>query len=183
MKIFFLMIVTSIGVLAVFPDNSEDQLIWQLISRERVCFHANGRRPGTFEYRDNQAPTGRLLTALKLVYRSGNVTCDNNVAYRSRWGCYNHPRYVKHPLNVIITDKYDNIIYPDKKYIKNGGLWYFLPFVDALYSDELVFTSFTNPFYLSKGDTLKIWYGEDLRNWKAADNGGRVCVEAFAYLQ
>lgn len=165
--------------LYLIPDN----LIWQLISRGEVCFHANGRRPGTFEYRDDQAPTGRLLTALKLVFRRGNFTCDDNVAYKSRWGCYNHPRYVKHPLNVIITDEHDNIIYPDEKYIRNGGLWYFLPFVDALHSDELVFTSFANPFYLSQGDTLKIWYGEDLRNWEAADNGGRVCVDVFAYLR
>lgn len=178
--IFFPVIVTSICALAFLQERVEGQLIWQQINLGPVCFHANGRRPGTLQYTGD---AGKLMAAMKLVYRSGKVRCDSKVAFESRWGCYHHPDYVRHPLNVIVTDQHDHIIYPDEKFFKNGGLWYYLPFVDALHSDELVFTNYDNPFYISSKVTIKIWYGEDLRNWRAADNGGKVCVDVYADLK
>lgn len=120
---------------------------------------------------------------MKLVYRSGTVRCARNTAFDSRWGCYHHPSNIKHPLNVVVTDGNDNIIFPDEKYITNAGLWYFLPFTDAKHSDELVFTDYKNPVYLAKGAGVKIWFGEDLKNWYSADNGGRVCVDVYGHLQ
>ena len=86
-------------------------------------------------------------------------------------------------MNVVVTDGSNNIIFPNEKYIKNGGLWYYLPFTDALHSDELVFTNYENPVYLSKGAEVKIWFGEDLKNWHNSDNSGRVCVDVYAHLQ
>jgi len=145
-----------------------------------VCFHAQGKKPGIFYYYGDQ---GKLVAAMKLVYRRGSVRCVGNSAFNSRWGCYHHPSYIHNPLNVVITDQSDNIVFPDEKYIKNAGLWYYLPFTDALHSDEIVFTSYDKPFYLTKGATVKIWYGEDLRNWHSSDNGGMVCVDVFAHLQ
>lgn len=123
------------------------------------------------------------MTALKLVHREGEVRCTANAAYKSRWGCYHNPQYINYPLNVIVTDQNNNIIFPDEKYIKNGGLWYYLPHVDALHSDDLVFTNYANPFYISKNSSMKIWFGEDLRNRQNSDSGGRVCVDVFAHLQ
>jgi hypothetical protein len=86
---------------------------------------------------------------------------------------------------VIITDKYNNIVYPLQKYFTrsgySAGLWYYLPFVDSLHSKELVFTNYLDPFYLPKFSTLKIWFGEDLRNWSESDNIGRVCVDVYIH--
>lgn len=88
---------------------------------------------------------------------------------------------MKYPLNVIITDNHDNIIYPRPQYIKHAaGLWYYLPMVDDKHSDELVFTDFSEPFYMQEHQQLRIWYGEDLKNWSETDNQGRICVDVFA---
>lgn len=155
------------------------QQIWQQINLAPVCFHAAGQRPGIFHY----LGPGKLVAAIKLVYRTGQVSCEKNTAFNSRWGCYHHNGYIKNPLNVVITDGNDNVIFPLEKYIKNAGLWYYLPFTDAGYSDELVFTNYENPPYLAQGSRLKIWYGEDLRKWRNTDNIGMVCVDVYAHLQ
>ena len=83
----------------------------------------------------------------------------------------------------MVTDRQNNVIFPSEKYIKNAGLWYYLPFTDAAHSNEIVFTDYANPVFLSDGAEMRIWYGEDLRDWKNRDNGGRVCVDVFAHLQ
>lgn len=163
----------------IYFSSNPGQQIWQQINLGQVCFQAQGKRPGTFYYLGD----GKLLAAMKLVWRSGTVRCVGNTAFNSHWGCYHHPSYIKHPLNVVITDGNDNIIFPDEKYIKNDGLWYYLPFTDALHSDEIVFTNYENPVYLSKGAEVKIWFGEDLKNWNNSDNSGRVCVDVYAHLQ
>ena len=123
------------------------------------------------------------MAAIKLVYREGTVRCISSTAFNSRWGCYHYRAFLKHPLNVVITDGSNNVIFPDKKYIKNPGLWYYLPFTDSLHSDEIVFTNYANPVYISRGAVMKIWYGEDLRKWHQGNNGGRVCVDVYAHLQ
>lgn len=163
----------------IYFSSNPGQQIWQQINLGQVCFQAQGKRPGTFYYLGD----GKLLAAMKLVWRSGTVRCVGNTAFNSHWGCYHHPSYIKHPLNVVITDGNDNIIFPDEKYIRNDGLWYYLPFTDALHSDEIVFTNYENPVYLSKGAEVKIWFGEDLKNWNNSDNSGRVCVDVYAHLQ
>ena len=119
---------------------------------------------------------------MKLVYIQGSVRCAQNPKYGSRWGCYHHPDNKKHPLNVVVTDDDDNVVYPPEKYVMNTGLWYYLPFTDARSSNQLVFTNYAHPFYLDKYATIKIWYGEDLMNFRNRDNRGRVCVHVWAHL-
>ena len=29
---------------------------------------------------------------------------------------------------------------------------------------------------------LRVWFGEDLKNWAESDNQGRVCVDVFGYV-
>lgn len=124
------------------------------------------------------------MAAIKLVYREGTVRCTSSTAFNSRWGCYHHPSFLNHPFNVVVTDRSNNVIFPDEKYIKNAaGLWYYLPFTDPLHSDEIVFNNYANPVYLSRGAVIKIWYGEDLQNWNQENNGGRICVDVYAHLQ
>lgn len=119
---------------------------------------------------------------MKLVYLDGSVRCAPNPEYKSRWGCHHHPDNLKHPLNVVVTDSDNNVVYPPEKYIRNTGMWYYLPFTDALHSKELVFTDYANPFYLAKYTPIRIWYGEDLTQYNNGDNIGRVCVDVWAHL-
>lgn len=124
-----------------------------------------------------------LLGALKLAYRDGEVRCVSNVAYNSRWGCHNNPSFKAYPLNVVITDKQNNRIFPLQQFIKHSaGLWYDMPVVDDKYSDELVFSNFEYPLYLQQHMELRVWFGEDLMNWSESDNQGRVCVDVYGYV-
>ena len=124
-----------------------------------------------------------LVGALKLVYKSGQVRCVSDVAYNSRWGCHGYSSFKAYPLNVIITDRQDNVIFPLQQFIKHGsGLWYTMPVVDDKHSDELVFSSFDYPLYLHPYMELRVWFGEDLKNWAESDNQGRVCVDVFGYV-
>lgn len=125
---------------------------------------------------------GKLVGAMKLVYVQGSVRCALNPQYDSRWGCYHHPKTIKHPLNVVVTDDDDKVVYPPEKYVMNTGLWYYLPFTDARSSNQLVFTDYAQPFYLDKYAIIKIWYGEDLMDFRNDNNRGRVCVHVWAHL-
>lgn len=119
---------------------------------------------------------------MKLVYREGSVRCASSTLHNSRWGCFSHPCQDNALLNVVVTDDNDNIIFPAKKYLKSAGLWYYLPFTDARSSDELVFTDYANPVYLASNAKVRIWYGEDLKDWKNADNAGKVCVDVYGHF-
>ena len=124
-----------------------------------------------------------LVGALRLVYKRGEVRYVSDVAYNSRWGCHGYNSFKAYPLNVIITDRQDNVIFPLQQFIKHGsGLWYTMPVVDDKHSDELVFSNFDYPLYLHPYMELRVWFGEDLKNWFESDNQGRMCIDDLAYV-
>ncbi|KXJ11742.1 uncharacterized protein LOC110243276 [Exaiptasia diaphana] len=141
-----------------------------------ICFEARGDRFGSLY---SYVHSG-LVGAIKLRYKSGKVRCVSNTAYDSRWGCGQYHSYIHYPLNVVVTDRHNHVIFPKKDYVVNGGLWYWQPFVNDANSDEIVFTDFSRPFYLPQYGQIRIWYGEDLKNWNEGDNQGRVCVDVLA---
>ncbi|XP_032240166.1 uncharacterized protein LOC116619457 [Nematostella vectensis] len=150
---------------------------WTQLTTIPVCFEGRNDRFGQLIYLGDS----KLVAGIKLVYRSGVIRCVSNTAHDSHWGCHHYSSFYKYPLNVVITDKKNNIIYPLAKYIKRtADLWYHMPGVDDLISKELVFTNVAKPFYLERYRELRIWYGEDLRNNAESDNQGRVCVDVFA---
>lgn len=59
---------------------------------------------------------------------------------------------------------------------------YYLPAQDSKHSDAIVFSNFDTPLYLHHLMQLKIWYGEDLKNWSETDNQGHVCVDLFGFV-
>ena len=63
-----------------------------------------------------------------------------------------------------------------------SGLWYTMPIVDDKHSDMLVFCNCDYPLHLHPCMELRVWFGEDLKNWSENDNQGRVCVDIFAYV-
>ncbi|XP_031550549.1 uncharacterized protein LOC116287973 [Actinia tenebrosa] len=156
---------------------TEDDL-WQKINLLPVCFEAKGNKPGELTYLSSNV----LVGAMKLVHQSGTIRCTANPAYDSKWGC-NVPGSLN-LLNVVVTDKHNNVVYPLQKYMSMnhaGGLWYNLPFIHTLYSKELVFTNYLDPFFFPQHSTLKIWYGEDLKDYYESDNFGRVCVDVYIH--
>lgn len=112
-----------------------------------------------------------------LVY---TFRCVKDTAYNSHWGCHHYSSYINYPLNVVITDQENNILYPESSFFKNAGLWYYYPGTDDLVTNELVFVNYGIPFWLEQHRQLRVWYGEDLKNWNEGDNQGRVCVAVFA---
>ena len=56
-----------------------------------------------------------------------------------------------------------------------------MPVLDDKHSGELVFSNFDHPLYLHPYMELRVWFGEDLRNWSESDNQGRACVDVFVY--
>ncbi|XP_031568966.1 uncharacterized protein LOC116303545 [Actinia tenebrosa] len=149
---------------------------WKQLNVHEVCFEARHDRYGSLF---NYIHAG-LVGAIKLEYISGHVRCVSNIAYNSRWGCGHYSSFVKSPLNVVITDRNNHVIFPKKDYITNAGLWYWHPFVSDSNTKDLVFSDFAQPFYLPQYEQIRIWYGEDLKNWSEHDNQGRVCVNVYA---
>ncbi|XP_032240168.1 uncharacterized protein LOC116619460 [Nematostella vectensis] len=148
---------------------------WKRINLREVCYEGKGNRYGTvLNY-----GSGRLVGAIKLVYKHGTIRCVSNTAYNSRWGCHHY--WKNYPLDVVITDKNNEVIYPKSEFIRHSsGKWYYLPFTNEQHSDELVFTDFCQPFYFPQYAEMRIWYGEDLTGWSEGDNQGRVCVDVYA---
>ena len=148
-------------------QNKQVVLLRMAFRARKVLGYFEKRALGYWVYRGSQ---GMLLGALKLAYRSGHVWCVSNVAHDSLRGCHGYSSLRSYPLNVVITDKYNNVIFPLNQslnhFIKHSaGLWYNMPAVDENHTDELVFSNFEYPLYLSPFMELRIWFGEDLKNW------------------
>ena len=87
-----------------------------------------------------------LVGALKLAYKRDEVGCVSYFAYNSHWG---YSSFKAYSLNVIITDRHVNVIFPLQQFIKHGsGFWYTMPVVDDRHFDDLVFSNFDYPLYL-----------------------------------
>ena len=120
----------------------------------------------TAKSRTYRGAQGMLVGTLKFVYKSGEVRFVSEVAYNSRWGCHGYSSFKAYLLNVIITDRHYNVIFPLRQFIKHGsGLWYTMPVVDDKHSDELVFSDFDYQLYLHPYMELRVLFGEDLKNW------------------
>ena len=48
-------------------------------------------------------------------------------------------------------------------------------------SPQLVFRNLSNPLFLSRGQELQIWYGQDLVGCAENDNTGTTCVDVYAW--
>ena len=137
--------------------------LFSLLELEKeVCMYAKGDSPGVFYMRKSG-----LVTALKLVYISGEVGCSFNA--RSKWGCSD-------PNNIatVITDDQNNVVFPeDRSY----------PYqIDGFGSNspELML-SFSNPLSVTAGQEFRVWYSEDLYtgNWDENNYPGPTCMKVI----
>ena len=47
-------------------------------------------------------------------------------------------------------------------------------------SSELVLSFFSNPYWVSLGEELRLWYGEDFVDHNEYDNEGKACSDVYA---
>merc|ERR1712080_131067 len=167
-----------IGLLLLLVEDGEnlcrdklEEAPW-VLQQFRVCFGAKDSNFGKFYVNQNGA-----LYALKLVYHSGNVSCyvpDPTLA--SHWGCKH--TYVASLVGVFVTDESNQIIFP-KSFGNSTDTFYKMPGYNGM-SNKLAFVDFSTPMYASRGQELRIWYGEDLSDTFDHDNGGMTCADVYA---
>lgn len=64
--------------------------------------------------------------------------------------------------------------------LDKSGTWSSIPGYDSL-SPELVLLALSNPPFVTRGQELRVWYGEDLnKKAKVDDNEGKSCCDIYA---
>jgi hypothetical protein len=89
------------------------QQSWVKLNEHVVCFEGMHNRYGSF---NNYIRKG-MVTAIKLEWVSGEIRCIGGVEYNSRWGCNGYAPFAQYPLNVVVTDRYNHVLFPKKDYI------------------------------------------------------------------
>ena len=143
-----------------------------------MCFGARDDQFGKF-----LVSTGGKLASVKLVHLYGYVNCQTNMDnYWSYWGCSTYHGGVKDHVNVAITTSANQILLPSSKFMTDSyksQLWSRIPGYNS-FSPELVMSAFSNPPSVTKGQELRLWYGEDLVNSTENDNAGKACCDVYA---
>ena len=146
---------------------------WRKANSFPVCFGARNNHFGRF-----YTPSGGRLAAVKLVHLFGYVSCHTASSTNwSFWGCGFLSGYV----NMVITTSGNRILLPPNQFMQNrykAGKWSRIHGYGP-FSPQLIMTRFY-PFWVRKGEELRVWYGEDLMNWTEGDNGGAVCCDVYA---
>ena len=132
---------------------------------KNICFGAKNDSYGNFTIKYSG-----ILIALKLVYRSGFVTCNKkNAPYGNHWACKNGSR-----MGTIVTNANNKVIFPqwyrNISYTLNG----YHP-----NSSELVFSRMSPPLTVAAGEEFRIWYHEDFKDGVEDDNDGHTCTDVF----
>lgn len=138
-----------------------------------LCFGARDDQFGKFF----STYSGKLAS-VKLVHLYGYVTCNKRIPqYRSYWGCGQYSPNI----NTVITDSNNNVLFPSSEFIVDkSSMWSSIPDYDSL-SPELVLPALSNPPFVTRGQELRVWYGEDFnKNAKVDDNEGKSCCDIYA---
>ena len=141
-----------------------------------MCFGAKDNRFGKFF-----APFSGKLASVKLVHVYGYVACSGGATYQSYWGCDQYPGLKNH-VDAVITTSGGSVLLPSSQFITHKtAKWSLIPGYNSL-SPELVLSAFSNPPSVTRGQELRLWYGEDLANTCESDNGGTSCCDVYARL-
>ena len=138
-----------------------------------LCFGARDDQFGKFF-----SPYSGKLASVKLVHLHGYVTCDKRITqYSSYWGCGQYSPNI----NIVITDSNNSVLFPSSEFIVDKvGMWSSVPDYDSL-SPELVLLALSNPPFVTRGQELRVWYGEDFnKKAKVYDNEGKSCCDIYA---
>lgn len=138
-----------------------------------VCYRGKGTSPGSFK-----VPQSAQITEVKLVHVSGHIKCGNSLP-GSYWAC--GCCYKTDTVLTLVTDANNNPLFPSRKFkTQVGHSEISLPGFNHL-SPELVLPSPNDGplVQVSKGDILKIWFGEDFVKYADFNNSGQHCVHVF----
>ena len=139
-----------------------------------MCFGAKNHQFGRF-----YAPKGGRLAAIKLVHLYGYVSCHRHItSYWSYWGCGYIPG-LKDDVNVVVTTSANHVLFPPSQFTISNTKWSNIIGYNS-WSPELVLSVFSHPYWVSSGQELRLWYGEDFANLSEDDNGGRACCDVYA---
>ena len=139
-----------------------------------LCFGTRDDQFGKFS-----SPYSGKLASVKLVHLHGNVTCYKGIPqYLSYWGC---GQYYSSHISIVITDSNNSILFPSREFmLDKSGTWSSIPGYDSL-SPELVLLALSNPPFVTRGQELRVWYGEDFnKKAKVYDNEGKSCCDIYA---
>ncbi|CAH3042873.1 unnamed protein product, partial [Porites lobata] len=131
---------------------------WIKLNTNLVCFGARDNRFGKF-----LVPSSGKLASVKLVHVYGSI-------YQSYWGC-GPQSSLKTKVDAVITTLGGSVLLPSSHFITGANKWSLIPGYNSL-SPELVLSAFSNPPSVTRGQELRLWYGEDLANSSESDNGG-----------
>ena len=141
-----------------------------------MCFGARDNRFGKFF-----VPSSGKLASVKLVHVYGYVACARGAIYQSYWGC-GPQSSLKTKVDAVITTLGGSVLLPSSQFITDKKhKWSLIPGYNSL-SPELVLSAFSNPPSVTRGQELRLWYGEDLANSSESDNGGTSCCDVYARL-
>ena len=148
---------------------------WIKMNTAPVCFGARNNQFGKFLVRSSGQ-----VASLKLVHVYGFVSCLKGVVtHWSYWGC-GHYSSAKNQVDIVVTNSAGRVLLPSSQFITGkSAMWSLIPGYNSL-SPELVLSAFSNPPSVTRGQELRLWYGEDLMNTWEADNGGRACCDIYA---
>ena len=137
---------------------------WQLAGKN-VCFKTKDNAHGQFIMK-----TTGLLHSIKLVYKSGSVTCWTDQKM-SNWGCDLGER-----IFVVVTDDKNNPIAPVN--IKKEGNK--IPPYESM-SPEILLNITSK--HVQFGDTFRLWYLKDLLDDREGYTSGETCVDVYTLVE
>ena len=156
---------------------------WQKINADPVCFGGRNDTYGPFFI----TKTGHINT-MKLVHKNGSIHC-NSIYGDSYWACV-HPGYSNKTMTMITNARKEVLLPPteDLEGRSDHGIpascqkphFYNLGGI-GIKSPQLVFRNLSSPLFLSRGQELQIWQGQDLVNCWEEDNTGSTCVDVYAW--
>ena len=139
-----------------------------------VCYGAKGDSFGIFTIK-----RGGALRQLTLEHKSGYVSCDvNNPNAKSNWGC--GVGFLSVRMGTVVTRRNNSLLFPFFKLSEKG--YYGLARTDT-FSRLLTLYNFDKSIRVWKGETIRLWHGEDLVKKNQQDNGGKHCVNAWAIIE
>ena len=171
------LVIIEVDVVFSLLDN------WQKINADPVCFGSRNDTYGAFYI----TKTGHVNT-MKLVHKNGSIHCNPNIG-DSYWGCASS-HYSK-KLMTMITNARKEVLLPPTEDLEglryNGATascqkphFYGIGGI-GIKSPQLVFRNLSNPLFLSRGQELQIWYGQDLVKCWEEHNTGTTCVDVYAW--
>ena len=171
------LVVIEVDVVFSYLDN------WQKINADPVCFGGRNDGYGAFHI----TKTGHVNT-MKLVHKNGSIHCNPKDG-DSYWTCTSSGYSNK--LMTMITNARKEVLLPPTEDLEGHRYdgapascqkphFYSLGGT-GIKSPQLVFRNLSNPLFLSRGQELQIWYGQDLVKCWEEDNTGTTCVDVYAW--